>query len=184
MGKKEKRQIVCTSEVGMYFTMFRQIPPNFFAKMQPGGTKDFDFCKVTMVHSEQTSTCPGPNMVQIPGGNACGFVITIPNHDVRIYHVGDTSIFSDMKIIDDLYKPTHVLLPIGDDYSMNPREAAYAVKNFMPTPKTIIALYLGGKGLLETFDFDGFVKQCKDLGVTDKEFIHCQDFFGGKALIE
>ena len=62
-GKKEHRQIVCTSEVGLYYQMFKHIPAQIFAKMQPGGTKDFEYCKVTMVHSEKVSSCPGPNGV-------------------------------------------------------------------------------------------------------------------------
>jgi len=113
-GKKPERQIVCTSEVGMFYQLFKNIPPQIFAKMQPGGSKDFGWCKITMVHSDHVSTCTGPNGVQMPGGNACGFVIYIPHHKISIYHVGDTSLFSDMKIIDDLYKPDIVLLPIGD----------------------------------------------------------------------
>ena len=48
-GKKDGRQIVCTSEIGVYFELFRKIPNPFIAKMQKGGTKDFGFCKITMV---------------------------------------------------------------------------------------------------------------------------------------
>jgi len=50
-GKKENRKIVCTSEVGVYYELIRKINPNFCAKMQKGGTKDFEFAKVTMVHA-------------------------------------------------------------------------------------------------------------------------------------
>lgn len=59
-GKKEERKIVCTSEVGSYYELFRKIPNNFLAKMQKGGTKDFGFCKVTMVAADHPSTCVGP----------------------------------------------------------------------------------------------------------------------------
>lgn len=133
-GKKEERKIVCTSEVGSYYELFRKIPGNYLAKMQKGGTKDFGFCKVTMVAADHPSTCVGPQGVQITGGAACGFVVTIPNHNLRIYHAGDTNIFSDMKLIDELYQPDIALLPIGDCLGMGPREAAYCVKNFLPTP--------------------------------------------------
>jgi L-ascorbate metabolism protein UlaG (beta-lactamase superfamily) len=50
----------------------------------------------------------------MPGGNACGFVVTIPHHNLKIWHVGDTAIFSDMKLIDDLYTPDVALIPIGE----------------------------------------------------------------------
>lgn len=157
-GKKEKRQIVCTSEVGLYYQMFKKIPAQVFAKMQPGGTKDFEFAKVTMVHSTKVSSCPGPNGVQIPGGNACGFVITTDRYeDGVIYHAGDTSIFSDMKLINDLYSPSIVLLPIGDQHSMNMREAAYAVKNFFTNAKVVVPLHIG-QGPIANFDFESFKK--------------------------
>jgi len=68
------------------------------------------------------------------GGNAVGFVIKIPNHNISIYHAGKTGLFQDMKIIDDLYQPNIAILPIGGLLTMGPREAAYAVKNFLPTP--------------------------------------------------
>jgi L-ascorbate metabolism protein UlaG (beta-lactamase superfamily) len=133
-GKREKRSIVCTSEVGGFYELFRKIPPSFITKMQKGGTKDFDFCKITMVHADHPSTCVGPQGLQITGGDAVGFIIEIPHHNVTFYHAGDTNVFSDMKLIDELYKPNAVFLPVGDCLGMGPREAAYAVKNFMPTP--------------------------------------------------
>lgn len=114
VGKKEGRQIICTSEVGMYFQQFRQIPHNMFGKMQPGGTKDYKFAKITMTSASQKSTCPGPDGIFLPGGNAVGFVVSIPNHNFKIYHMGDTAIFSDMKIIDDLYQPDVVIIPVGE----------------------------------------------------------------------
>ena len=142
-GKREERKIVCSSEVGTYYELFRKIPPTFIAKMQCGGTKDFGFAKVTMVAADHPSTCVGPQGVQITGGNACGFVLEIPSHDLRIYHAGDTNVFSDMKLIDELYKPNIACLPIGDCLGMGPREAAYAVKNFLPTPHLIIPMHFG-----------------------------------------
>ena len=44
----------------------------------------------------------------------------------RIYHAGDTNVFSDMALIGELYAPDLALLPIGDFYTMGPREAAKA----------------------------------------------------------
>lgn len=182
-GKREERKIVCTSEVGTYFELFRRIPGTFMAKMQKGGTKDFGFCSVTMVHADHPSTCVGPQGVQITGGNACGFVINIPHLDCRIYHAGDTNVFSDMKIIDELYKPTVAMLPIGDCLGMGPREAAYAVKNFLPTPKTVIPMHFNSFPVL-TGTPEEFEKQCKEFGVEGKKIIHPKEFFGGKAFIE
>lgn len=46
--------------------------------------------------------------------------------DFRIYHAGDTAVFSDMALIGELYEPDLALLPIGDFYTMGPRDAAKA----------------------------------------------------------
>jgi L-ascorbate metabolism protein UlaG (beta-lactamase superfamily) len=45
-----------------------------------------------------------------------------------IYHAGDTAVFGDMKIVGELYSPDVVLLPIGDYYTMDPKQAAMAIR--------------------------------------------------------
>lgn len=120
-----------------------------------------------MVAADHPSTCVGPQGVQITGGAACGFVITIPDHNLAIYHAGDTNVFSDMKLIDELYKPNIALLPIGDCLGMGPREAAYAVKNFLPTPEKIIPMHFNSFPVL-TGTPEEFEHQCKFMGVTGK----------------
>ena len=182
-GKREKRQIVCTSEVGLYFEQFRKLPPQLFAKMQPGGTKDFGYCKVTMVSAVHPSTCQGPQGMQITGGMGVGFVVSIPHHNISIYHAGDTNVFGDMKIIDDLYRPDIALLPIGDYLGMGPKEAAYAVKNYLPTPKTIVPMHFESFPVL-TGTVEEFEKQCSEMGVEGKTIVHPKNFFGGKAIVE
>ena len=150
--------------------------------MQKGGTVDFGYCKVTMVHADHPSTCVGPQGVQITGGDACGFVVTIPNHDIRIYHAGDTNIFSDMKLIDELYNPDVALLPIGDCIGMGPREAAYCAKNFLPGVKTLIPMHFNSFPVL-TGTPEMFEEECAKLGV-DKKIIHPKKFFGGSPILE
>jgi len=54
-------------------------------------------------------------------------VIRMPG-GFTIYHAGDTALFGDMKLIGDLYHPDLALLPIGDHFTMGPREAAYAIR--------------------------------------------------------
>jgi len=46
----------------------------------------------------------------------------------RVYHAGDTAVFGDMKLIGELYQPDLAILPIGDVFTMGPKEAAMAVK--------------------------------------------------------
>ncbi len=66
---------------------------------------------------------------------------------------------------------------------MNAREGAYAVKHFFTNAKVVIPIHIGF-GKVEDFDFDGFKKQCEDLGVEGIQFIHPKEFFGGKAILE
>ena len=49
---------------------------------------------------------------------------------VRVYHAGDTALFSDMKLIGELYHPDVALLPIGGRYTMGVAEAMMAA-NFI-----------------------------------------------------
>ena len=63
------------------------------------------------------------------GGCPAGFVI---DDKISVYHAGDTALFSDMRLIGDLYRPDVALLPIGDRYTMGPREAAIATSWIRP----------------------------------------------------
>jgi L-ascorbate metabolism protein UlaG (beta-lactamase superfamily) len=63
----------------------------------------------------------------IYGGEACGYILRLPG-GLTIYHAGDTAVFGDMKIIADLYAPDLAMLPIGDHFTMGPREAALAIR--------------------------------------------------------
>ncbi len=74
------------------------------------------------------------------GGEACGYVIEFST-GAKIYHAGDTNVFGDMAIIRDLYAPETVMLPIGDHYTMGPREAAYACN--LLKPETVIPMHFG-----------------------------------------
>src|SRR5438874_5256438 len=109
------------------------------AMMNKGGTQQVDDIRVTMVHADHSCGIQdGDQMVY--GGEACGYVIHFDN-GVKIYHAGDTNVFGDMAIIRDLYAPEIAMLPIGDHYTMSPREAAYALK--LLKPKTVIPMHFG-----------------------------------------
>ena len=54
-------------------------------------------------------------------------MVTLEN-GAKIYFAGDTGPTMDMQIVGDLYQPDVSVLPIGDYYTMGPREAAYAMR--------------------------------------------------------
>ncbi|MGB7598812.1 MAG: metal-dependent hydrolase [Candidatus Sulfotelmatobacter sp.] len=109
------------------------------AMMNKGGTQTIGDVKVTMVHADHSCGIQdGDEMVY--GGEACGYVVEFEN-GVKLYHAGDTNVFGDMAIIRELYNPEIVMLPIGDHFTMGPREAAYACN--LLKPKTVIPMHFG-----------------------------------------
>jgi len=94
--------------------------------MGKGGTQQIGDVAVTMVQAIHSSSVEdgGKN---IYAGEPAGFVVGLPG-GFKLYHAGDTTVFGDMKIIGELYKPDLACLPIGDLYTMGPREAAYAIR--------------------------------------------------------
>jgi len=107
--------------------------------MNLGGTVQLDDVAATMVDAKHSSAAQdekGSHYV----GIAAGFVLTIANGPV-LYHAGDTAVFSDMKLIRELYHPEVAMLPIGGHFTMDPKEAAMAVR-FLE-PKIVLPLHFG-----------------------------------------
>jgi L-ascorbate metabolism protein UlaG (beta-lactamase superfamily) len=110
--------------------------PELSMRFGKGGTiTPFPGVKVTAVHAEHSSELLWTNPVtnkpesQI-GGEPVGFIIELEN-GFKIYHMGDSGLFGDMKLIGDYYKPDLVMIPIGGHFVMNPVDAAYATNNFL-----------------------------------------------------
>lgn len=93
--------------------------------MNKGGTVDLGFVKLTMTHAVHSCGILDDGKI-IYGGEAAGYVLT-QRDGRRIYAAGDTNVFSDMALIQELYEPELAFLPIGDHFTMGPREAAKAV---------------------------------------------------------
>jgi len=62
-----------------------------------------------------------------PLGPAAGYVLRLED-GMSLYFAGDTGLFGDMKLIGELYQPQIAFLPIGDRFTMGPREAAKAAQ--------------------------------------------------------
>ena len=94
--------------------------------MSKGGTQKVGEIEVTMVHATHSNGIEDEGKI-VYGGEPCGYIIRLPG-GLTLYHAGDTGIFGDMKIIGELYQPELACLPIGDLYTMGPREAALAIR--------------------------------------------------------
>lgn len=94
--------------------------------MNKGGTQDINGIKVTMVNAYHSGgIVDGDKLVY--GGEAAGYIVEFEN-GFRLYHAGDTNVFGDMKLIGELYRPELAMLPIGDHFTMGPKEAARACR--------------------------------------------------------
>lgn len=116
-----------------------------FNKSGPIRPLDADIT-ITMVHAEHSSellhTDPASGEKRVyPGGEPAGYVIRLES-GFTIYHAGDTGVFGDMRFIGEYYEPDLALLPIGGHFTMDPRHAAYAVRNLLKT-KRVIPMHYG-----------------------------------------
>jgi len=114
--------------------------------------------KVTAVRAEHSSVINWRNPLTQKdeihvGGEPVGFIMELED-GFKIYHMGDTGLFGDMKFIADYYKPDVVLIPIGGNFTMGPKEAAYAANELLKIPN-VIAMHYGAnplaKGTLPQF---------------------------------
>lgn len=94
--------------------------------MSKGGTHTVGDIAVTMVHAFHSNSIIEDGKI-IYAGEPAGYIVRLPG-GFTLYHAGDTSVFGDMSLIGELYKPELALLPIGDIFTMGPREAAHAVR--------------------------------------------------------
>ena len=94
--------------------------------MGKGGSQQVGDFQVTMTHAFHSNSIDDGGKV-VYAGEPAGLVIRMPE-GLTIYHAGDTALFSDMKLIGELYKPDLAMLPIGDRFTMGPREAAHAIR--------------------------------------------------------
>jgi L-ascorbate metabolism protein UlaG (beta-lactamase superfamily) len=92
--------------------------------MNKGGSQRVAGVEFRMVQAIHSSGSSAAGAQAIPA-DPCGYVLTFED-GFRVYHAGDTNVFSDMALIGELYAPDLALLPIGDFYTMGPREAAKA----------------------------------------------------------
>jgi L-ascorbate metabolism protein UlaG (beta-lactamase superfamily) len=82
-------------------------------------------------------------------GHPAGFII-IPKKETgkTVYLMGDTGLTYDMKLVNELYKPTIGIVPIGDRFTMGPDQAAYACKNFFAFDTIIPSHYASFAGFV------------------------------------
>ena len=130
------------------------LPGELAPRMGKGGTiMPFgpNGVKITAVRAEHSSEigwknpATGKDEVHV-GGEPVGYIVEMEN-GFKLWHMGDTGVFGDMKLIGDMYRPDLVLIPIGGHFVMSPKDAAMAVRD-MIKPKFALPIHYGTTPLL------------------------------------
>jgi L-ascorbate metabolism protein UlaG (beta-lactamase superfamily) len=93
--------------------------------MNLGGTQEACGVGISMVRADHSSGFLRDGL-PVYGGLAAGFVVQ--GSGWSFYFAGDTALFSDMSLVAELYRPQLAFLPIGDHFTMDPRQAALACR--------------------------------------------------------
>ncbi|MDI2586145.1 metal-dependent hydrolase [Psychrobacillus sp. NEAU-3TGS] len=95
-----------------------------------GGSREFEFGTVKFTQAFHSSSYTKEDGQSVYTGMPAGILLTVEG--ATIYHAGDTSLFGDMKLIGDRNNIKVAFLPIGDNFTMGPEDAAYAVELLKP----------------------------------------------------
>ena len=122
LGKEHKPRLVAMVELAQWLDK-KGFPNAGAGGMNKGGTANVDGIKFTLTHAFHSSSTPDGTYA----GEPAGIVIELEN-GYRLYVAGDTCVFGDMQLIGRIYRPDVAILPIGDWYTMGPKEAAVALE--------------------------------------------------------
>jgi L-ascorbate metabolism protein UlaG (beta-lactamase superfamily) len=109
--------------------------------LNKGGTVSVEGVTVTLTHANHSSSAPDGAYT----GEGCGMVLELEDR-FTIYFAGDTNVFGDLSLIGRIYTPDVAVLPIGDHFTMGPREAAVAVE--LLGVERVVPCHYGTFGLL------------------------------------
>ena len=121
LGKQFEPRLVCMNELAALLEQ-SGFPNGSSGGMNKGGTVEVDGVTLSMTNAFHSSSFDGSY-----AGEPTGLVITLEDGTV-VYFAGDTCVFGDMQLIGRIYEPSVAVLPIGDHYTMGPREAAVALE--------------------------------------------------------
>ncbi len=130
LGKRFSPRLIAIAELAGWFEK-QGFPNGSSGGMNKGGTQDVGGVRFTLTNAFHSSATPDGTYA----GEPAGVVVQLEN-GFRLYHAGDTCVFGDMQLIERIYRPGLVIIPIGDHYTMGPREAAVAL-DLLGNPRCI-----------------------------------------------
>lgn len=144
--KKTGAMLVANFEVCMYL-VGQGVSGDRINPGNHGGTVDcgdFTTTFVNALHSSSFNHGDGSNTYL---GNPAGLVLHFPE-DRTLYHMGDTDIFGDMALIQELHEPEIGIVPIGDRFTMGGAVAALACKRYFRF-RTVIPCHYASFGIID-----------------------------------
>jgi L-ascorbate metabolism protein UlaG (beta-lactamase superfamily) len=139
--KKTGAQLVANFEICMHL-VGQGVSQDNINPGNHGGTVTCGGFTTTFVNAHHSSSSNGVYL-----GNPCGLVLHFPDGEC-IYHMGDTDIFGDMALINEIYAPSIGMVPIGDRFTMGAKTAAMAVKRYFAFD-TVIPCHYGSFGIID-----------------------------------
>jgi L-ascorbate metabolism protein UlaG (beta-lactamase superfamily) len=152
------KKTIAITEIAKYLTS-KGVPAE---GMNIGGSAIIDGVSFTMTAAAHSSSIEETGSGRC-GGTAAGLIIGMDG--VKVYHAGDTGLFSDMKLIGELYHPDIALLPIGGRYTMGTAEAMMAA-NFIGA-KMVIPIHYNtwGRITADPLPFKMAIEKTTDIRV-------------------
>jgi L-ascorbate metabolism protein UlaG (beta-lactamase superfamily) len=138
---KLAREFACPliAQVELRGLLGQEIGEDMSQSLNKGGGTEVLGSRVTLTHANHSSN--GGTYT----GESCGFVVETPG-EPTLYFAGDTNVFGDMQLIGRIYQPDVAILPIGDHFTMGPREAAVAAE--LVGSAKVVPCHYGTFGLL------------------------------------
>ena len=140
MLNKSGAQLVANFEICMYL-VGKGVSGEKINPGNIGGTVDCGAFTTTFVQALHSSSFGEEGGKNVYLGNPGGLVLHFPE-DETLYHMGDTDIFSDMALINELHEPKIGIVPIGDRFTMGGAVAALACRRFFKFD-TVIPCHFG-----------------------------------------
>jgi len=126
LGRRYLPRVVAIFELA-YWLAARGVRGADALAMNKGGTIDVDGIRFSMTHAIHSGGFIEEDDRIVYLGDPAGYVIEFEN-DTTIYFAGDTAAFTDMQIIARGFDLDAAVLPIGDHFTMGPRQAAIALE--------------------------------------------------------
>jgi len=166
IARRNDAELLCDAATGTVLSD-RGFPEDLLEEYIYGPVHDGGTWRAKVVEAQHQSLYADERII----GPALAYVVTIGDH--RIYHMGDTSIFSDIELFGDLYDPTITLVPVGETEGyfteLHPEEAALAA-DWLPSDLFVPMHYAPGSDNPETFR-----EHAADRGVTEDAEIRLLD---------